>query len=52
MTKYDEELLYTLKRINETLDRLLYLAEKKEIKDRNTILKSKTKYVPTIEGEQ
>lgn len=39
MTTHDDELLYTLKRINNTLDQILYLLEKKEIKARNRILK-------------
>lgn len=39
MREFDEELLYAVKRMNETLDRILYLLEKKEIKERNRILK-------------
>jgi len=50
MKTHDDELLYAVKRINETLDRILYLLEKKEIKERNIILKNKTRYIPTLEG--
>ncbi len=39
MREFDEELLCAVKRMNETLDRILYLLEKKEIKERNRILK-------------